>query len=97
MEREYRADVMCWAKNLLKISVLTLHSALFFTTAAMKCISVLCKILATTLQKTLEGKTNILKILNFEIKILIILKPPARNIRKFPTMQWNRQNTLLIL
>jgi hypothetical protein len=56
MEREYRADVACWAKNLLKIPVLTFHSALFFTTAAnflttggIKDCSEQCEIPATIL------------------------------------------------
>jgi hypothetical protein len=63
MEREYGADVACWAKNLLKIPVLTLLAAFFyhqsylFTTGTIKYSSVQCEISAPSLRHYMAKQT----------------------------------------
>jgi hypothetical protein len=54
MECEYGDDVACCAKNLLKIIVLALHSALFYYRSyqILYTSSIQCEISATTLRKT---------------------------------------------
>jgi hypothetical protein len=83
MECEYRADFACWAKNLIKIPVLTLHSAHFllpelsfyYWSFQIR----LCTVWNSGYNTAKDSTQQIKHFKNFELDIEIfkINKPPA--------------------
>jgi hypothetical protein len=89
--------VACWAKNLQKIPILALYSALFyyrsyfFTTGTIKYSFVQCEISATTLR--IHGKTNIFKILKLK-SVLVFITLPHSNYMISPFIAVQNMSTV---
>jgi hypothetical protein len=98
MESEYGANVTCWAKNIFKISVLTLHSALFL----LQELYFLPPELSNIATYSVKSRFNTAKdstqqnenFQSFELKIEFLKQINSKgDYRKFLAMQWNCQNT----